>query len=49
MNDSVAQAGNATVPATDPADQPPPAPPPPAMRPKLVVLRGMKINAEYHT
>ena len=47
MNDSVAQAGNATVPATDPADQAPTAPPPHGLRPKLVVLRGMKINAEY--
>ena len=47
MNESVAQAGNATIPATAPADQPPTPPPPPSVRPKLVVLRGMKIRAEY--
>ena len=46
MNESVAQAANATIPATDRADQTP-APTTPAVRPKLVVLRGMKINAEY--
>lgn len=46
MNESVGPVAHATVPATDPADQPPPPPPPPA-RPKLVVLRGMKIGAEY--
>src|SRR5688572_2131212 len=47
MNDSVAQAANATIPATDRADQTPAPTPPAAARPKLVVLRGMKINAEY--
>src|SRR5262245_5820931 len=47
MNDSVAQSANATIPATDRADQTPAPTPPPAVRPKLVVLRGMKINAEY--
>ncbi len=46
MNESVAQAANATVPATARADQPPVAPPPPP-QPKLVVLRGMRINAEF--
>ncbi|MBN9120021.1 MAG: FHA domain-containing protein [Planctomycetes bacterium] len=47
MNESVAQASHATIPATARADQPPPAPPPPTLRPRLVVLRGMKIGAEY--
>ena len=46
MNESVAQAAHATVPATARADQPP-APTPPPPQPKLVVLRGMKINAEF--
>lgn len=37
-----------TIPATAPADRNPAAPPPaPPLRPRLVVLRGMKINAEY--
>jgi hypothetical protein len=37
-----------TIPATARADEaPPPVPAPPAIRPKLVVLRGMKINTEY--
>ncbi len=37
-----------TIPATARADEvPPPVPPAPAIRPKLVVLRGMKINQEY--
>jgi hypothetical protein len=47
MSESVAQAANPTVPATDRADQQPTPPPPPAVRPKLVVLRGLKIDAEY--
>jgi FHA domain len=47
MNESAAQAANATVPATDRADKPPTPPPAPTMRPKLVVLRGMRIDAEY--
>jgi hypothetical protein len=47
MNESVVQAGNATIPATDRADQAPTTPPPPSVRPKLVVLRGMKIGSEY--
>jgi hypothetical protein len=47
MNESVAQAANATIPATDRADQSPVPTPAPAVRPKLVVLRGMKISAEY--
>jgi hypothetical protein len=46
MNENVAQPSNATIPATARADQPPPPLPPP-VRPKLVVLRGMKINMEY--
>jgi hypothetical protein len=49
MNESVAaptqEPANATVPATDHADQPP-APTPP-VRPKLVVLRGVRIGVEY--
>lgn len=36
-----------TIPATAPADHPPGAPVAQAVRPKLVVLRGVKINAEY--
>ena len=37
-----------TVPATAPADRNPIAPPPsPPVRPRLVVLRGQKINAEF--
>src|SRR5688572_12915148 len=47
MNESVAQAANLTIPATDRADQSPVPTPMPVVRPKLVVLRGMKINAEY--
>lgn len=47
MNESAAQAVNATIPATDRADRPPSTPPAPTMRPKLVVLRGMRIDAEY--
>ena len=47
MNESVAHAGNATIPATAPADQSPTPAPPPSLRPKLVVLRGMRISVEY--
>lgn len=47
MNESVAQVANATVPATDRADQQPAPLPVPPVRPKLVVLRGMRIDAEY--
>jgi len=47
MNESAVQAGNATIPATDRADQQPTPPPTPSVRPKLVVLRGMKIGTEY--
>jgi hypothetical protein len=47
MSESVAQAANVTIPATDRADQQPTPPPPPSVRPKLVVLRGLKIDAEY--
>lgn len=47
MNESVAQAANATIPATDRADPAAVPTPAPAVRPKLLVLRGMKINAEY--
>lgn len=48
MNESsVAQVVHATIPATDPADKQPTPPPAAAIRPKLVVLRGMKIDTEY--
>jgi hypothetical protein len=47
MNESAVQAGNATIPATDRADQAPTPAPAPTVRPKLVVLRGMKIGFEY--
>jgi hypothetical protein len=46
MNESVVEPVQTTVPATDRADHPP-APPPPTARPKLVVLRGARIGAEY--
>jgi pSer/pThr/pTyr-binding forkhead associated (FHA) protein len=47
MNESVAQAGNATIPATARADQNPTPAGTPVVVPKLVVLRGLKINFEY--
>lgn len=47
MNESAAQAVNPTIPATDRADRPPSQPPVATMRPKLVVLRGMRIDTEY--
>jgi hypothetical protein len=47
MNESSAQVVHATIPATDRADRPPSTPPAPSIRPKLVVLRGMKIDTEY--
>jgi len=47
MNESVAQVVHATIPATDPADKQPTPPPAAAIRPKLVVLRGTKIDTEY--
>jgi hypothetical protein len=47
MNESVAaEPVHNTVPATDRANQPP-ATPPPSVRPRLVVLRGVRIGAEY--
>lgn len=47
MNDS-AVLNPPTVPATHRADQPPaPVPTAPPLKPKLVVLRGVRINAEY--
>ena len=46
MNESAVQAANATIPATDRADQAP-TPAPPTIRPKFIVLRGMKIGTEY--
>jgi pSer/pThr/pTyr-binding forkhead associated (FHA) protein len=47
MSESALHVANATVPATDRADQQPEPLPVPPVRPKLVVLRGMKIDAEY--
>ena len=48
MNDAVLQNPSQIAPATHPADEPGRAVPvAPAGRPKLVVLRGLKINAEY--
>lgn len=47
MNDAVLQNPPHTVPATDPADEAPKPPAPSSTRPKLVVLRGLKINTEY--
>ncbi len=46
MNESVAEPVHATVPATDRANHTPAAPPP-AVRPKLLVLRGIRIGAEF--
>jgi hypothetical protein len=46
-NEPAAQAVHPTIPATDRADKPPLPPPEHAVRPRLVVLRGMKIGAEY--
>lgn len=47
MSESAIQSGPATIPATHRADQPPTPPPAPSLRPKLLVLRGLRINAEY--
>ena len=47
MNDSDLQTAPITIPATDRADEPPPQPAPPALKAKLVVLRGVKISVEY--
>jgi hypothetical protein len=48
MNESSSgQVVHATIPATDRADKPLTPPPSPSIRPKLVVLRGMKIDTEY--
>jgi pSer/pThr/pTyr-binding forkhead associated (FHA) protein len=49
MNDSALQSPPMTVPATDRADSAPAPLPaaPPALRPKLVVLRGLRIDVEY--
>ena len=47
MNDADYQQPHPTVPATDHADHLPSSIPIPIVRPKLVVLRGEKINVEY--
>ena len=48
MNDAVLQASSRTAPTTHPADElARPLPVAPVGRPRLVVLRGLKINAEY--
>jgi hypothetical protein len=47
MNESVAPGSHATIPETARADHEPTPPPVPILRPKLVVLRGMKIDTEY--
>jgi hypothetical protein len=47
MNEPEAQVVHATIPATDRADKPMTPPPSPSIRPKLVVLRGMRIDTEY--
>jgi len=48
MNEAALQSSPHTVPATDPADSSAaPLPQAPPGRPKFLVLRGLKINAEY--
>lgn len=47
MNDAELHPVHVTIPATDRADREPTETAAPAARPKLVVLRGMKLNAEY--
>ncbi|MBA4066611.1 MAG: hypothetical protein C0501_23485 [Isosphaera sp.] len=48
MNDAAVQSPPMTIPATAPAaEAPAPVPTPPPARPKLVVLRGVKVGAEY--
>ena len=47
MNDLDQHPVHQTIPATDRADHQPTSPALPAVKPKLVVLRGMKIGAEY--
>ena len=47
MNEVELHPVHATIPATDRADRAPTAPAVPTVKPKLVVLRGMKIGAEY--
>jgi pSer/pThr/pTyr-binding forkhead associated (FHA) protein len=48
MNDLAVQPPPMTIPATAPAgDTPAPVPTPAPARPKLVVLRGAKVGAEY--
>jgi hypothetical protein len=49
MNESSSseQVVHATIPATDRADKPLTPPPAPSIRPKLVVLRGSRIDTEY--
>ncbi len=47
MNEVELHPVHATIPATDRADRAPTAPAVPTVKPKLVVLRGMKVGAEY--
>jgi hypothetical protein len=47
MNESVVEQAHATVPATARADQSPAPTPVAPVRPKLVVLRGTRIGAEF--
>lgn len=47
MNDVEQPPVHQTIPATDRADHQPTAPAVPTVKPKLVVLRGMRIGAEY--
>ena len=47
MNDAALHPVHLTIPATDRADREPTETVAPVARPKLIVLRGMKPNAEY--
>lgn len=47
MNDLEQHPIHQTIPATDRADHQPTSPAVPTVKPKLVVLRGMRIGAEY--
>ena len=47
MNDAVLQSPSQTAPATDPADSAGPLSQAPPGKPKLIVLRGLRISTEY--